>query len=60
MGTRTGRGIEPADMMERTCVDIPCVYTRDQMEGEYGEEHRRGFKLFYHGDGVDTRRNSVG
>ncbi|KAK3532234.1 hypothetical protein QTP86_009512 [Hemibagrus guttatus] len=57
VGTMTGKGREPADMMERRKVDILCVQ-ETRWKGSKARSIGAGFKLFYYG--VDSKRNGVG
>ncbi|KAK3558744.1 hypothetical protein QTP86_028028 [Hemibagrus guttatus] len=55
--TRSGKGRELADMMERRKVDILCVQ-ETRWKGSKARSIGAGFKLFYYG--VDSKRNGVG
>ncbi|KAK3552305.1 hypothetical protein QTP86_010101 [Hemibagrus guttatus] len=57
VGTMTGKGREPADVMERRKVDILCVQ-ETRWKGSKARSIGAGFKLFYYG--VDSKRNGVG
>ncbi|KAK3568487.1 hypothetical protein QTP86_008540 [Hemibagrus guttatus] len=55
--TRSWKGRELADMMERKKVDILCVQ-ETRWKGSKARSIGAGFKLFYYG--VDSKRNGVG
>ncbi|KAK3572394.1 hypothetical protein QTP86_032615, partial [Hemibagrus guttatus] len=57
VGTKTGKGRELADVMERRKVDILCVQ-ETRWKGSKARSIGAGFKLFYYG--VDSKRNGVG
>ena len=52
----TGRGREPADLMERRNVDILCLQ-ETKWKGSKARNIGGGFKLFY--NGADGRRNGI-